>query len=114
MLTGLPVVTLTTTRANGDVRHTPLLGLPYGDDVVVIATSWGRPALPGWYRDVRREQRAELSMAARRYTVTPRELEGEERALLWKRACAMYAGYAAYERRIAGSRPIPLIVLSAL
>ncbi|MGZ4128817.1 MAG: nitroreductase/quinone reductase family protein [Actinomycetota bacterium] len=114
MLTGLPVVTLTTRRLTGQVRATPLLGLPYGDELVVIASNWGRPQLPGWYQDLRRDAAAEVSVAGRSHRVRAREVTGDERAALWERACEMYAGYAAYERRIGSRRRIPVMILAPI
>ncbi|MGA1369262.1 MAG: nitroreductase/quinone reductase family protein, partial [Blastocatellia bacterium] len=39
------------------------------------------------------------------------EAEGEERAVCWRRAVEVYAGYEAYRHR-AGDRRIPVIVLT--
>lgn len=59
-LSGLPVVLLTTTGAKtGQQRTSPVLGVPEGDDLVVIASNWGpapasrlvpRPARPSHRR----------------------------------------------------------------
>src|SRR5215211_5495926 len=49
-VSGLPIVMLTTTGARTSQRRThPILGLPDGDCLVVIASNFGRPQHPGWY-----------------------------------------------------------------
>ena len=49
LLTGVPVVTLTTIGAkSGQVRSVPLAGIPDGDKLVLIASNLGqRSILPG-------------------------------------------------------------------
>jgi hypothetical protein len=43
---GLPVVMLTTTGAKtGQQRTSPVIGVPNGDNLVVVASNWGRLVL---------------------------------------------------------------------
>src|SRR5689334_16660316 len=55
LLTGLPVVMLTTTGArSGQQRTVPILGLPTGDGgLAVIASNFGQPKQPGWFYNLR-------------------------------------------------------------
>lgn len=58
MLSGLPVVLLTTTGARtGHPRQVLLLGLPDGDRMVVTGANWGGPRNPAWYHNLRADPR---------------------------------------------------------
>lgn len=109
---GIPVLTLVTTGArSGRTRTTPLLGIPHGDELAVIGTQFGQPGTPSWCFNLRAHPQAELRYQGRSVAVTSREAEGAERDAIWQDACAFYAGYAAYARRIR-DRTIPILVLA--
>ncbi len=111
ILTGLPVVTLTTTGAkSGAPRTMPVLGIPDGDRFVVIASSWGRRKHPAWRHNLRAHPQATISTNGRTATYVARETEGEERDMFWRRAVALYPGFLAYERT-ASNRRISVFVL---
>lgn len=96
---------------SGRLRSVPLAYVTRGDDLVLIASKGGHPRHPAWYHNLQAHPRATVEIRGRRQVVTAREAEGEERRELWERAIHFYPGYAAYQRR-AGSRRIPVIVLS--
>lgn len=112
VLAGLPIVTLTTTGArSGQPRSVPLVGIRDGDKVVLIASSYGRPRHPAWYHNLRSNPEATLEVAGRTGIYIARETSGAERDEYWRRAVALYSGFAAYERRTRG-RIIPVLVLT--
>jgi deazaflavin-dependent oxidoreductase (nitroreductase family) len=112
VLSGLPVVLLETRGArSGQRRIAPLVGVPDGDDLVVVASNWGRPRHPGWYHNLRAEPEAVVRVNGERRPVRARETAGEERERRWQQALALYPVYATYARR-AGERKIPVLVLS--
>src|SRR5712692_4720625 len=54
LLSGLPVVMLTTTGArSGVLRTVPVLGLPTPDGLAVIASNYGQERHPSWYYNLR-------------------------------------------------------------
>ena len=113
VVTGLPVLTVTTTGARtGQRRTTPLVGVPVGDDMAVIGTSFGQPHTPGWYYNMRAEPRVEVSYRNRTIVAVAREADEEERKAIWDRARKIYIGYDAYASRIK-SRDIHIMILSA-
>ncbi|RVW11000.1 nitroreductase family deazaflavin-dependent oxidoreductase [Prescottella agglutinans] len=112
MLTDLPVVMLTTTGARTGVRRTsPLLGLPDGDRIVVIASNYGQADNPSWYHNLRAHPRAEISVAGGAVQqVRAHEVTGAERERLWRLGLSIYPAWAEYQKRAAGRR-IPVMVL---
>jgi deazaflavin-dependent oxidoreductase (nitroreductase family) len=54
LISGLPVVMLTTTGARTGRRHSvPVLGLPAAGGVAVVAANFGRETHPGWCFNLR-------------------------------------------------------------
>lgn len=112
LISGLPVVLLETTGAtSGHARVTPLLGIPDGDEIVVIASNWGQSHHPAWYHNLCAEPTAAVTVDGRRWPVRARETAGDERARRWERGLAFYPAWRAYARR-AGDREIPVMVLA--
>jgi deazaflavin-dependent oxidoreductase (nitroreductase family) len=112
LLTGLPLVMLTTTGAKSGARRTvPLVGMPDGDRIVVIASNYGQHSNPAWYFNLRKHPEATVTVAGgepRR--VVAYEAEGEERERLWRMDLEVYPSRAAYKER-ATDRRIPVMVL---
>ncbi len=112
LLTGLPVVMLTTTGArSGKDRTLPLLGVPDGENIIVVASGYGHSGHPGWYHNLRANSGATAEIHGERRSVSAREVEDEERERLWRLCLEVYPAFAAYEER-AGNRRIPVIVLT--
>ncbi len=113
ILTGLPVLTITTIGAkSGQPRTLPLLSIPDGDDFILIASNFGQSHHPAWYHNLRAHPEASVSLAGRTAAYIAREVFDAEREACWQRALAMYPGYAAYAERTGGRR-IPVMVLRA-
>jgi deazaflavin-dependent oxidoreductase (nitroreductase family) len=107
----LPVITLATIGArSGRRREVPLVGVPSGDRLAVIGTSFGQRRTPAWYFNLRAEPRAEVGYRGRTVAVVAHEAEGDERQAIWDRGCQLYAGYQAYARRL-DHRQIHVMVL---
>jgi deazaflavin-dependent oxidoreductase (nitroreductase family) len=110
-LAGLPVLTVTTTGARtGQRRTAPLVGVPAGDDIAVIGTSFGQPRTPGWYHNMRANPQVEVTYRNRTVRAVAREAGDEERQAIWDRASTIYAGYQAYASRIK-NRDIHIMIL---
>jgi deazaflavin-dependent oxidoreductase (nitroreductase family) len=109
---GLPIVMLTTTGAKSGRRNTlPLVALPDGDRLVVIASNYGQERNPGWYHNLCANPSATVCFEGVTREVVARELEGEERARLYERGVEIYPGWTAYRRR-AAHRRIPVLELT--
>lgn len=112
LLTGLQILTLTTTGAkSGQPRTVPLVAIPYQNgQYVIIASNWGQQKNPAWYYNILTHSEVTVTRDGRSQTYLARETDGDERAACWQTALATYPGYAAYERRT--SRRIPVILLT--
>jgi deazaflavin-dependent oxidoreductase (nitroreductase family) len=110
---GLPIVMLTTTGAKSGRRHTlPLVALPEGDRLVVIASNYGRRRNPAWYHNLRANPRATVCFEGVTRDVLARELEGEERERHYARGIEIYPGWTQYRKRTSGHRRIPVMELT--
>lgn len=112
LLTGLPMITLTTTGArSGQPRSVPLVALRDGDTIVLMASNWGQAHHPAWYHNLRAHPEATIARRGRSATYVAREATAAERARYWPLADATYPGYAAYRRRATG-RTLPIMLLT--
>ena len=113
LLSGLPVVHLTTTGARtGRLRTVPVLGLPTPDGPAVVASNFGRPRQPGWYYNLRAHPDATVTVDGATSAVRAVEATGAVRDRIWQSGLAVFPGWATYERR-AGGREVAVFVLTA-
>jgi deazaflavin-dependent oxidoreductase (nitroreductase family) len=113
-LGGVRITMLTTTGAkSGKPRTLPVLGLPDGDDMIVIASNFGRPRNPSWYHNLLANPRATIVFDGISREVTAHELSGRERERGYRRGEEIYPGFSHYPRW-AGNRTIPVLSLKPL
>jgi deazaflavin-dependent oxidoreductase (nitroreductase family) len=111
LLSGLPVVMLTTTGAkSGQPRTVPVLGIPTAGAVAIIASNFGQYRHPAWYHNLRALPDAEVMIDGVRRRVRAVEAGGERRAAVWQEGLRIYPGFGQYERR-AAHRHITVFVL---
>lgn len=92
-------------------RTTPLLYTADGESIILIASNGGQPRHPSWYYNLRANPEITFLRGGREQTYIAREVAGDERAALWRKAAALYPGYNVYQQR-AGQRQIPVILLT--
>jgi deazaflavin-dependent oxidoreductase (nitroreductase family) len=111
-VTGLPIVMLTTTGAKSGRKFTlPLVALPEGDRLVVIASNYGQHRNPAWYHNLRANPRATVCFEGVTREMVARELEGAERERHYARGIEVFPGWAHYRPR-ASHRRIPVLELT--
>ncbi len=112
MLTGLPIIILTTTGAkSGKARTTPLIVTPHGDDLILIASYYGNKRHPGWYHNLKAHPACGVEWNGRSRTYIAREASREEKATCWQLATQIFPTYDIYKTRT-GGREIPLMILT--
>lgn len=107
----LPTLNLTTTGAkSGQQRVATILYFTEGDDVIAVASSFGRDKDPAWSHNLKANPDALLDSKGRGGAYRAEEVVDEaERARLWDRADRVYPGYADYRARVkASGRVIPI------
>ncbi|MCA1657286.1 MAG: nitroreductase family deazaflavin-dependent oxidoreductase [Actinobacteria bacterium] len=73
----VPVVLLTTRGAkSGPERTVPLVYFTEGDDVVLMASSFGRPRYPAWYHNLKANPDCHLRQGGKRLPYRAGEVEG--------------------------------------
>jgi F420H(2)-dependent quinone reductase len=95
---------------SGAKRTTPLLYVPDGDDVVIVASKGGYPKHPAWLYNLKANPDTTVQIGGERRAVHARVATQQERERLWPQAVRTYGGYEDYAARSKG-REIPLVVL---
>ena len=105
LLSGLPVVMLTTTGAkSGRETTVPLAGFEEGDSVILVASNYGQAHHPAWYHNLRAHPRARVAVRGRSSEMVAEQVESPERERYIAFAAKSYPGYPEYERRAAPRR----------
>jgi deazaflavin-dependent oxidoreductase (nitroreductase family) len=95
---------------SGVVRETPLVHLPDGDRVVIVASMGGNPRNPAWYHNVKAHPDVEVEVRGRRRPMHARVVTDDaEREQLWRRLLEIWPAWEDYQART--TRKIPVIVL---
>jgi F420H(2)-dependent quinone reductase len=109
-LRGVPVVVITSFGASsGKLRKNPVMRVEHDGAYAAIASKGGAPVHPAWYRNLVEHPLVELQDGALKADYMARETSGEERALWWERAVAVWPDYAEYQTKT--DRQIPVFVL---
>ena len=107
---GRPLLLLTTTGAkSGQLRTKPMMFIPDGDRLLVIASNAGAPTHPDWYRNLVAHPEVTVEVGNETFKADATVTEGPERQRLWNRVVELYPFFADHQAKIA--RQIPVIVL---
>ncbi|MBP1159199.1 nitroreductase family deazaflavin-dependent oxidoreductase [Rhodococcus sp. PvR099] len=108
---GKPVVLLTTKGArSGKLRKAPLMRVEHEGEYAIVASLGGAPKHPVWYHNVVADPHVELQDGPAKWDMIAREVTGEEKAVWWERAVAVWPDYAEYQKKT--DRQIPVFVLT--
>lgn len=111
LLTGLPIMMLTTTGAkSGQERTTPVLGIPHGDDYGLQSGNFGVKAVPAWVSNLRANPRATIEYGGASVDVVARQASAEESQAILGAGTALFPGLADYGQRAA--RELDVFVLT--
>jgi deazaflavin-dependent oxidoreductase (nitroreductase family) len=96
----LPLLMLTTWGCrSGQSRAVPLLYLKLDNQLLVVASNWGRANHPAWSTNLLATPTAMVQIGKSVYTVSARLLEGEEKAKLWPELCRFCPVWQTYANR---------------
>ena len=108
---GAPVLLLHHVGAkSGKKRVAPLLYMPDGDRMVIVASKGGYTKHPGWFHNLLANPDTTVEVPKKgRVDVRAHKADPDERAALWPRVVDLYSGYEEYQRST--DREIPVVVL---
>jgi deazaflavin-dependent oxidoreductase (nitroreductase family) len=107
---GRPLLLLTTTGARtGEPRTTPMMYVPDGDQLLVIASNAGAPKHPDWYRNLVANPEVTVEVDAEKFEATAEVPSGAERDRLFAGIVEKYPFFADHQAGVA--RTIPVVVL---
>src|SRR5437763_12731744 len=84
---------------SGKLRTTPLVYMPDGDSLLVVASKGGYPRDPAWMHNLRANPDTEVQIGRERRKVHAREANAEERERLWPKAAEYNSHWGRYRKR---------------
>jgi deazaflavin-dependent oxidoreductase (nitroreductase family) len=109
--TGIPIIVVTMRgRRSGKVRKIALMRVEHGGEYALVASKGGHPTNPGWYHNMTADPHVIIQDGPEPHDFTLREVAGDERAVWWERAVAVFPTYADYAART--DRTIPVLIAS--
>jgi deazaflavin-dependent oxidoreductase (nitroreductase family) len=108
---GRPLLLLTTTGArSGKLRTTPIMYIPDGDRLMVIASNMGAPTHPDWYHNLVAHPEVTVEVGTETFNAIAVVTEGSERHQLWTKIVELRPFFAEYQAKT--TRQIPVIALT--
>jgi len=108
-LAGDPICLVTMTGAkSGRSRIIPLMYVPHGDNVLLVASQAGAPTHPLWYHNLVAYPDIEIQEGGRKRAMRARIADAEEKVIVWPICVQRYAPYEDYRHRT--TREIPVFI----
>jgi deazaflavin-dependent oxidoreductase (nitroreductase family) len=111
---GMDVLILHTVgRRSGQSRETPVAWFPDGADAWLVVASGGGAQHPDWHANLMAHpEKASIELpGSDSVPVTPRRLDGADRALAWERITAAQPRYGKYQSK--SERQYPVVRLTS-
>jgi deazaflavin-dependent oxidoreductase (nitroreductase family) len=108
--TGIPIIVVTMRgKSTGLVRKIGLMRVEHDGEYALVASMGGAPKNPVWYDNLLADPaNVTIQDGPEPFPVAVREVTGDEKALWWERAVAVFPNYAEYQAKT--SRTIPVLV----
>jgi F420H(2)-dependent quinone reductase len=105
-----PLILLTTKGAKtGQSRIIPLMYVPYGNQILAVASKGGAVNHPEWYHNVLAHPDVTVEVGDEKFETTARILTGAEREQAFEKAVEVFPPYGKYQKK--APREIPVIAL---
>ncbi|MBN9418358.1 hypothetical protein ABS71_07875 [bacterium SCN 62-11] len=113
LFAGAPQMLLTTTgRKSGKRFTTPLLTLPDGPNLIVVASYGGQAEAPHWAKNLIANPQGWVQIGPHHWEIRAEVASEELRDRMWPVFCRYYPGYVKYQKLT--DRKIPLLVLKPI
>ena len=107
---GRNLLLLTTTGARtGESRTSPMMFVPDGDRVLVLASNAGAVRHPNWYHNLVAHPDVTVEVTGDTYQARAHDLRGEERERLWAEITQKFPFFLDHQSKI--ERTIPIVAL---
>ncbi|MBI4987123.1 MAG: nitroreductase family deazaflavin-dependent oxidoreductase [Rhodocyclales bacterium] len=108
---GLPTLLLTVVgRKSGEMRTTPLIFVPDGEQMVVTGSLAGYDQHPTWYLNLKADANCWVQVERKKMTAVARDATEEERKRLWPTLTEMFPGLGYFQTQT--ERQFPVVILS--
>src|SRR5579884_1515131 len=105
-----PLLLLTATGArSGQPRTTPMMYVPDGDRLLVIASNAGAPKHPDWYYNLVAHPEVTVEVGSETYDATASVVKGRDHDGVWRQIVELYPYFA--DQRANEMRQIPTFAL---
>ncbi len=84
---------------SGDKRTTPLVYVPDGDALLLVASMGGAPTHPAWYYNLKATPQVTIDRTGVRAMYHATLLEGEEHSQAWSQCVQHFSDYQVYQER---------------
>ena len=91
---------------SGKPRTVPLMYVPYGDGVIIVASQGGAPRSPVWHKNLVAHPEIEVQYKRRVMKLRARRVDDEEKARLWPVCLEHYPPFDEYQARTARNIPV--------
>ncbi len=107
--TGIPIIVMTCRgKSSGKLRKVPLMRVEHDGDYALVASIGGAPKNPSWYYNLLNDNQIMMQDGPEPFDCVAEQVFGDERALWWDRAVAVFPTYAEYAEKT--ERTIPVFV----
>jgi deazaflavin-dependent oxidoreductase (nitroreductase family) len=86
-------------RHSGRARAVPLLYLQRNDELLIVASNWGKANHPAWSSNLMANPGATIQLGAATYPVTAHLLTSDEKTRLWPELCRFCPVWESYADR---------------
>jgi deazaflavin-dependent oxidoreductase (nitroreductase family) len=93
---------------SGQRRDVPIMYVPHGAGVLLVASLGGAPKHPSWYHNLRKNPDVTVHVKDRTLRLRARLTTAAEKAKLWPICVEHYPPYATYQERT--DRDIPVFI----
>ncbi|MDP6978020.1 MAG: nitroreductase family deazaflavin-dependent oxidoreductase [Myxococcota bacterium] len=104
---GAPVMLVTMRgRKTGLERTAPLIHIPHGEGILLVASQGGLAKNPTWYGNVVANPEISVQVGASHRKMIAREVDDARKAALWPTICNVHPDFDVYQQRTDRNIPV--------
>lgn len=99
------LITMTGRRSGREIT-TPVIHIPHGDGILMVASQGGLAKNPLWYGNIMAHPRITVQFRATKRAMIARQVSEEEKKELWPVICEVFPDYDLFQNRTARNIPV--------